>query len=836
LTLTNSVNHRRARIALLVLIVSLLAVTGLHAQQEYRVVDIEVVGNRVATPSLILGVSSIQKGMPLSPTMIEETIRRLYGLAIFSDVTIEAEQVTGGLKIYIVLKELPKLAGLHITGSEKIKPKDILEKLRLGVGGYISPSLIFEKQEEIRTMYTDKGYFQAKVTPELVYSADSAEATLTYKVEERSKVKVENVVMTGNMRVPSKELVGKMRNRHRGFLKSSDFAQDKYEDDMQKVIDEYHKKGYLDAYMISDSTSIDSVSNRMTVYVNVYEGPLYYFGKSTFKNSEELKPAMLAKTLKYKEWQVFNSDTYDKTIQEIYSAYQEIGHLHCRVDDQKTTRADSIIDVTYDITEGLPSHINLVRIVGNTKTKDKVIRRELSVLPGQTFSRTLLIRSVRDAMALNYFSNVEPAPIDLPNGDVDLEFKVAEKQTGQISAGAGYNSTDKLVGNLGLGIPNLGGNGQSLSINLERGANLNSISLSFTEPWMFGRPTLFGADLFSTNRRWYDEYTEGRQGGAARVGRRLRWPDNYFRVFASYSLERNRFNDFDPTFQASNSYKYKYVVDHKDKDTANLLVYHTLGDNDVFDRNVLIGPYPGSVLEDSTWQVASQFSFTVTRDSRNLPEFATKGSQLSYTFEHAGGILGGYWHYQKHSFTVAKFVPLFWKLALAAKAQYQFISSPDGDNRILLSDRFTPGGTNYDGIVRGFDDGSLTPDSLVRQGDTIILIRDTLKNDGLDTTIVPVTGPYSVRVRGKYMFTTNWEIQLPIAKQQFYTILFFDAGNSWLYRKDVLKKLYSGAGIGFRIVVPGIGTIGFDFARPLVVKSGQGKGWKAHFQIGTTFK
>ncbi|MFZ1683428.1 MAG: outer membrane protein assembly factor BamA, partial [Candidatus Zixiibacteriota bacterium] len=811
-------NHRRARIALLVLIVSMLAVSGLHAQQEYRVVDIEVVGNRVATPSLILGVSSIQKGVALSPTMIEETIRRLYGLAIFSDVTIEAEQVTGGLKVYIVLKELPKLAGLHITGSEKIKPKDILEKLRLGVGGYISPSLIFEKQEEIRTMYTDKGYFQAKVTPELVYSADSSEATLTYKVEERSKVKVEKVVMTGNVRVPSKDLIGKMRNRHRGFLKSSDFAQDKYEEDMQKVVDEYHKKGFLDAYLISDSTSIDTVSNRMTVFVNLYEGPLYYFGKSTFNGSDELKPTMLAKTLKYKEWQVFNSETYNKTIEEIYSAYQEIGHLHCRVDDQKTTRADSIIDVTYDITEGLPSHINLVRIVGNTKTKDKVIRRELSVLPGQTFSRTLLIRSVRDAMALNYFSNVEPAPIDLPNGDVDLEFKVAEKQTGQISAGAGYNSTDKLVGNLGLGIPNLGGNGQSLSINLERGANLNSISLSFTEPWMFGRPTLFGADLFSTNRRWYSDYTEGRVGGAARLGRRLSWPDNYFRVFASYSLERNRFTDFDPSFRASNSYKALYYTDVAE----NINGIDTFGtynpEKDTLRSTTVYGPYPGSVLEDSTWQTASQFSFTISRDSRNLPEFATKGSQLSYTLEHAGGILGGYWHYQKHSFTVAKFVPLFWKFSLAAKAQYQFITSPEGDNRVLLSDRFTPGGTNYDGIVRGFEDGSLTPDSIVSQGDTAYLVRPVgIGHPVEDTTVVP-GNKYSVRVRGKYMFVTNWEIQLPIAKQQFYTIFFFDAGNSWLYQKDVLKKLYSGAGIGFRIVVPGIGTIGFDFAHPLVYK------------------
>jgi len=836
-------SYGRAGSALLGLL-ALLTLSAFAQGQEwnYRVVDVEVVGNRVATASLILGVCAIDKGSPLNPTQVQETIRRLYGLGMFSDASIEAEQVTGGIKVYIRVKELPKLSGLSFSGNHEIKSKALSEKLKLGVGGYISPFLIAQKQEEIRQLYIEKGYFQAVVHPELTYNTDSAEASLKYTIDERSKVKVKEVVLTGAKRVKEKDIIKVMRNRKRGFLKSSSFAKDKYEEDLEKIITEYHKKGYIDAYLISDSTDIDTALNLMTIHLAVYEGPQYYFGKTSFKGNEQIKTSTLESILKHKEGAVFSSEQYDKSLTEIYTTYQEIGHLHIRVDDARATREDSILDISYDITEGLPSHIGLVKIVGNTKTKDRVIRRELSVLPGQVFNRSLLIRSIRDAMALNFFSNVEPTPIDLPNGDVDLEIKVQEKQTGQISAGAGYNSQDKLVGNIGLGIPNLAGNGQSLNFTVERGKNRNSVSISFTEPWLFGRPTLLGLDLYSTNRRWLDDsYTEGRRGGSIRFGRRLHWPDNYFRAYASYRLEQNRFSDFSNNFRLRETYTSVGLVDTSQAppDTLTGLkhrVYKSIGFR-VYD------PLPGSVLNyREQWFTASQVAFTITRDSRNLPEFATRGSQLSYTFEKSGGFLGGYWHYDKHTINVAKFIPIVGKLALAAKVQYSVITSPEGDDRILLSDRFYPGGTAFDGIVRGYDDGTLTPDSLpTPRTDTIFYFFDRAvtnpyaKADSVGTNVYQGS---RIGVRGKYLLVTNLELQFPIASQQLYGLLFFDAGNSWLYKKSItgFGSLYKGIGIGFRIVVPGIGTIGFDFGYPLDKKDSQAQKLKPHFQIGTTFR
>ncbi|MCK4372780.1 MAG: BamA/TamA family outer membrane protein, partial [candidate division Zixibacteria bacterium] len=353
----------------------------------------------------------------------------------------------------------------------------------------------------------------------------------------------------------------------------------------------------------------------------------------------------------------------------------------------------------------------------------------------------------------------------------------------------------------------------------------NSFSMSFTEPWMFGRPTLFGASIFTVNRRWFEDYTEGRQGGSIRVGRRLRWPDNYFRVYTSYLLERNRFFDFDDAFEARNSYKASYVYRYPTRNVVSRQDYY--------------GPYPGAVTSyNEEWRSASRLAVNITRDSRDLPQFATSGSRFSYTFENTGGVLGGFWHYQKHSLEVAKFFPLFWGLSLATKVEYGVVTSPSGDDHILLTDRFTPGGTDFDGVVRGYDGGDLTPDSLVTQSDTSFFYNDTTAILGIDPPDDTSFTSFRTRVRGKYMIVANMEIQIPLVQQQIYGLIFFDAGNSWLHRRDIkpITGLYRGVGLGFRITVPGLGTLGFDFGYALDDFQGEGRGWKPHFQYGSTFR
>lgn len=795
------------------------------AAQSFNVVDVKVEGNQIAATSLILSVSGINKGDELSASASQDAVRRLYGLGFFRDVQILAEEVTGGLSLVIKVEELPKLEKVEFEGNTEISDKDLRKDLGLAGGNYLSNNFIYEKKNEIIDLYGEKGFFMARVDYEMDFLNDSTTAILTFKITEGSKVKVKNVVLTGNVQIEANNIIGKMRNRKRGFLKSSNFDKEKYPEDKEKIIDYLHKEGYIDAYLISDSIAIDTADNRMTIYLDIYEGPRYLFGKTTWGGNEEFDAKILNKTLKYDEGRIFDSEKYEETINEIYFLYQEKGYLHVRVIDDRSTR-DSIIDINFDIIEGLPSEINLVKIIGNTKTREKVIRREMVMRPGQVFHRSFLMRSIRNIMQLNYFGNVTPDITPLPSGDVDVVVEVEEKPTAQISAGAGYSGTDKFVGTLGLGIPNFRGMGQHVSLNIDIGSQRNSYSISFTEPWAFSTPTTVGADLYYTNREWYSDYTEGRRGGSVRLGRRLRWPDDYFSVVARYQIEDDRFYDFSDDYSDAHSYATREVYSYID----------TAGDTLTHGNIFYGGPLPSSLTRfDEQWFSSSSLQFTITRDSRDLPEFSTRGSDISYSIEIVGGWLGGYWKYRKHILTAAKFIPVWGKIALAGKLSLGAITAQN-DLNILEFDRFSPGGTDYFGIVRGYESGSLTPDTVITTTTrTLHYDSDDLTQEPVDTTYE--TTSYTTTVRGKYLMVGNLELQIPISENQLYGILFYDLGNSWLHSRDIkLNDLYKGAGLGFRLVIPGIGTIGFDFGYSLDERSDQTKGWKPHFQIGTTFR
>ncbi|HDL03068.1 MAG TPA: hypothetical protein ENH25_02930, partial [candidate division Zixibacteria bacterium] len=406
--------------------------------QSFNVVDIKIEGNRQATSNLILSVVGIKKGDDLTATVTQDALRRLYGLGFFKDIEILAEEVTGGLNIIIKVTELPKLRNLIFEGNKEIKSGKLKDELGLTTSHYLSNNLVFEKKNKIIDLYGEKGYFMADVKYELKYNDDSTQADLIYKINEGSKVKVEKVFLTGNVRVKADDIIGKMRNRKRGFLKSSNFDKEKYPEDKDKIIEYLHQQGYIDAYLKSDSIAVDSASNKMSIYLDIYEGPRYYFGKTTFSGNEVLPANILEKALKYREGEIFDNEKFDESFYELYFLYQEKGHLHVRLIDDRKTR-DTLIDINFDIAEGLPSEVNLVRIIGNTRTKEKVIRREMTLRPGQVFHRSLLLRSIRDIMQLNYFGNVTPDIIDLPSGDVDLTVTVEEKPTAQVSAGAGYS-------------------------------------------------------------------------------------------------------------------------------------------------------------------------------------------------------------------------------------------------------------------------------------------------------------------------------------------------------------------------------------------------------------
>jgi len=748
-----------------------IVVSAQEFSQEYTVSSVRVVGAESVDETLVLSVADIPVGSILTSTATQDAIKSIYGLGLFEDVKIEGDVSGNQVDIRIVVREYPRLRNIVIDGNDEFDDKDLTELITIKAGQVVTPNSLQNSINAMLGKYREDGYFLAEIESDLeVLPDDPTRVDAVFTVDEKDKVKIKTIEFIGNEAFDDGKLRGEMGNKQKSFFRSGNFNREKFAEDKDKIVEFYNKKGYVDAYVIKDTLILDESLKRLHIKIWVSEGRKYRFGEMNFTGNELYTAEQLKSVLKFKEGDVYNREKYEESVGEMYSLYQEEGYIHARIFDNLATQ-DSTVAMTFEVSEGVPAEINLIKIEGNTKTKEKVIRRELFSSPGMKFRRSILVRSVRNVMLLNYFETVEPDFNILENGDVDLIIKIKEKPTGQFNVGAGYSEQDNLVGTIGLGIPNFRGNGQNVSLQLEFGSERNSFSLGFTEPWLFDTPTTFGADVYTLNRDWYDDFTEGRRGVGIRLGRRIKWPDDYFTIYWSYSIEDVKYFDFASDYPTA------------EEDASSLRRYN----------------------ED--WLRTSSTAVTVVRDSRDLAQFATRGSVFRIRGEYSGGIIGGDWRYNKYEVQFTKFVPLIWNFVIAAKAKYGVLFAPDGDDMVPYSERFSPGGTNSDGFIRGYDDGSVTPKT--------------------------ASGSY---LRGRSMAVYNIELQFPVVSQQIYALLLADAGNSWLTPGDIRPfdpgSLYGSYGVGFRLVVPAVGIIGFDFARGI---STADNGWQPHFQIGTTF-
>ncbi|RMD93212.1 MAG: outer membrane protein assembly factor BamA, partial [Calditrichaeota bacterium] len=327
------------------------------------------------------------------------------------------------------------------------------------------------------------------------------------------------------------------------------------------------------------------------------------------------------------------------------------------------------VNVHFRVVEGKAVKINKIHIVGNTKTKEKVIRRELKIRPGDTFSREALIRSQRDLFILNYFSDVRPDVQPINDELVDITIEVEEKSTDTANMSAGFSERDKLVGSIGLTMNNLFGNGQVLSFDWNFGRAFRSFQISFTEPWLFDTPTLIGVSLFDIKRdRRFIGYDQRSQGGSIRIGRRLKWPDNFFRIDWIYRIDRTNLSNF---------------VD------------------DIVRLN------PNGIVSQKWPLVTSGITQIITRNSLDRPEFPTSGSKFTLTTELTGGPLGGNVKFHKHTIQNDWFAPLFLNFVLFNSVQAGYIEGfgNDKDNIPFLEFFFMGGeGLSRSIPLRGYDD------------------------------------------------------------------------------------------------------------------------------------
>ncbi len=742
------------------------------AQEGPVIREIRVRGNDWVEASLIESQSGLFEGQNLAAGEAGRVIRNLYKLGLFSDIKIFLDKVPDGVAVIIDLKAVPYLGAVVFKGNRAVKDKTLKREL-----GLIENQLIRlrEKKRAVNkliALYRKKGYLLATVDVKEAAIDKEGRLPLTFEIREGEKVNLKKIRFHGNAALTGKQLRKQMKETKQDgwWFGGGKYSEETYPDDRELVLAFYRQNGYRDAAIVSDSLSYGPLKKNMYLDITIEEGPIYRFGAVSWAGNEKIKDAGIFHFIAVDSGAVYNEERVSKSREQLHNAYMDIGHIGAQIFPQQTPEEGHVIDVHFDVVENDPWTIRKILITGNTKTKDRVIRRELRVRPGDTFSRALLERSVREVMLLNFFTNVLPEPIAVEEtSEIDLEFTIEEKSTGTASIGAGYSERDKLIGTIGLQIPNFRGNGQQLDFQWEFGSRRETFSIGFTEPWFRNTPTSISASLFRSTLRLtnygaaaFDQRTEG---GAFRLGRRLRWPD-YSRISGGYRIEKVAFINFADSTDARNPF---------------------YADN-----------------------VTSSVSANLTRDSRDLPIFPTSGSVVSYSPALAGGFLGGNRDFHKHDFVTSFYFPIFWRLALNLRSQLGFVASY-GPYGVPPQELYTPGGVDiFEGtMLRGYPDRSVGP---------------------VDSRSIPLGGVTQL------LF--NAEISIPIVPQQFYGLIFADAGNAWENLDRIsLTDMRRSVGFGIRIVAPVVGIMGFDFAwgidRGHV--DGQPVEMMTHFQFGPQF-
>ncbi len=724
--------------------------------------EIKISGNKKISNQVLISALGSDVGDEFSNDKIQKGIKNLYSIGLFSQINVSRDDTADGLVLTLNVTERMVLDSIKLSGSKKIKEKDLRKKLTLRIGQPFSPSKEAQSIRQMKALYQEKGYFLAQIET-IRDTLENATIALEMKIKEGKKVTVKEITFSGNKEISDKQLRKKsnMGTKEDRWYRSGEFKQETFDEDLENIVHYYRKKGYIDAKILGYDISYDDLNTVMFIDIDVEEGTQYHVGLINWDGEDLFTRKQLDRTLKYDEGEVYNQEKMDKTLENLYTLYTEEGYIYANIVPDRYTEGNRV-DITYRIVENDPAYVHKVDIAGNYRTKEKVIRRELSIRPGDMFRRSSLVRSQRNIFNLGFFEDVQlQSERANDDGDINLTFDVKEKSTGQVSMGAGYSSQDAMTGFLELRQPNMFGRGQTVNLRWEFGKRRQNIEFGVTEPWFMDTPTTAGFDVFHTNQNRIGDYYEiKRTGGALRLGRPIPGFD-YGRAYWQYRLESRDLQ-----------------IDENKRDLFSSYFRNQEGQ-----------------------RLQSSMTFTIVRDSRDNIFHPNMGSRTSLRAEFAGSYLGGEIDFQKYEVESSWYFTMFKPFVLMVKTEAGVVAGYSEDATVPLDERFYPGGTSFDGLVRGYKDRSLSP---VENGEYI-------------------------GGRSKLLF--NVENQFMMV-EQIYGLMFFDAGNSW---NNIIESrptdLKRSVGLGIRIETP-VGPIGFDYGYGFDKET---PGWEPHFQFGTMF-
>ncbi len=814
--------------------------------KEYEIGGITVTGANHLDQKVLTLLSGLSVGdkVLVPGDKFSSAIENLWKQGLFEDVKITANKIQGStIFINIDVLERPRMSKFSLKGMTKGEADDVREKIKLIKGKVVTDGLVASTTVKVNEFFVTKGYMDVKteIKQEKDPKLDNS-VILMISVTKRNKIKIRDINIAGNNSIKTWKLrrTFKETKRKRWWnpFNSGKFDEDNYTKDKKTFLAKYNEKGFRDAKIVKD-TMYRVEGNRVTIDITVDEGHRYYFRNVSWVGNSKYSTKELNNVFGIKKGDTYDQSQLDSKLfmnpngNDISSLYMDDGYLFFNVSPVEVMVSGDSIDLEMRIYEGKQATVNKVTVVGNTKTNDRVVLREIRTKPGQLFRRSDIIRTQRELAQLGYFDpekmNVVPTP-NPANGTVDIEYTVEEKPSDQIELSGGYGG-GRVVGTLGISFNNFSaknffkkdawrplpsGDGQRLSVRAQsNGLFFQSYNMSFTEPWLGGKkPNSLSATVYysvQSNGQSRKISSNGESianplrqsldifGLSLGLGKRLKWPDDYFTLYQEMNYQYYTLNNFNSIFTFSKGYSNNIYY--------KVSVQRNSVDKPIFETR-------GSQLS-LTGQFTPPYSYFNNKDYTN----PAMTDQERYKFV----------EYQKYKFTAKFFTPITNKRGPEGKEARNLILKTSAGFGFLTSYNYKVGQSPFERFYLG--GSGLTGYAL--DGREIIALR------GYDDQSVYNDPKSPFRNTGSAFITKySMELRFPVTlnpQATIYVLGFAEAGNAWSDPKDFNPfNVKRSTGVGVRVFLPMFGLLGFDYGwrlDDLPNNLGMQKG-QFHFTIG----
>ena len=811
---------------------------------EYILDEIKVTGLKNFNEQTVITYTGLKQGQKIRipGEEISSIISKLWKLDLFSDINFYLTDIRdNNASIQIDIIELPTLSDFKITGLKKSKIETIISDTEIKKGQKITENFIKTTKNYIVNKYKKDGFLNAKVAINIV--PDTSDVNLSkmlIKIDLGDRVKINNINFKGNNIAKSSKLKKKMKNTKTKFFgrfwKKSKFIEEDYKDDLNSILEFYKEKGYRDARIIVDSVITNK--NRISINIDLEEGNKYYFGDINFLGNTVYTDNQLLRVLGLSKGDTYNGVLLKKRIadnskpdgEDLTNLYQNNGYLFSNINPVEVSVENDTINFEVRIVEGKPAYFNKISVVGNTRTKDHVIYRELRTKPGNLYSKDQVVRTVRELGQIGYFDPEQISPdfknVDPNAGTVDIEYGLVEKGASQVELQGGYGGGG-FIGTLGLSFNNFSlkglkdksqykplpmGDGQSLSLRLQANRFYNTSSFSFSEPWLGGRQPVSFSTSISRTKQYRFNYLTGRankdqffeiSGAQIGLAKKLRVPDDYFILSQSIGYQYYNLNNYYTglfTFGDGKSNNIFYQI-NLTRDNTYVNPIFPLGGSQFSISAKLSLPY--SLFNDIDYgDLENQAEY---QNEDGSPDQAKIDQEKFKWLE-----------FYKIKFKGSWYTRIIDKLVLKTHAEFGFLGAYNNDRGVIPFDRFYLGG---DGMSQYAMDGRET---VALRGYTNQALSD---RDG--STIY-----------NKFSLELRYPITLKPAASIF-ALTFLESGNGYNNFRDFNPfNSKRSAGLGVRIFMPAFGLLGIDFGYGFdspydgVLDS---HGWETHFVLGQNF-